>query len=484
MIQKTNNFSLPVRIIFNMLLILLFTAGSILLITANHFNNQTERYHEDILKRKESAVLALIDYELDKYPGDATEDNIHPILENKLLEISDINKLHIVIYDLRGNKMLTTEVEKASYEVLPQAILDKLQKSDEFIIMHKDSDDASGSKVYSSFSYIKNYNGENVAILNLPYQTNDVFLQEDMFTLLGSYGLAFGIILLVGTIAVYIVTKRTLVKLWSFADLIRDTGMIANNSPILYEGKDEIKVLVDSYNTMLLKLKEQSRLIAQIEREEAWRDFARQVAHEIKNPLTPMKLMIQNQMRKFDVTDENLKEKTMRTGKILLQQIDTIAAIAEAFSDFAKMPTRRDEKINIVEIIKNALYIFPKDIVHFEYKQPEIMMYFDKQYLNRVINNVTKNALQSVPSDRKANIRVAIELKDNFVYLTVQDNGKGIPEEIQPVIFNPKFTTKNSGMGIGLPMVKKILEDYDGTIQFESIENKGTTFTMQIPYNA
>lgn len=466
-----------------MVLILLFTAGSILLITANYFNRQTERYHEDILKRKESAVLGLIDYELDKYAGDVTEENIHPILENKLLEISDINKLHIVIYDLSGNKILTTEVEKSAYDVLPQAILDKLKKSEEFIITHRESKEEEGSKVYSSFSFVKNYNGENVAILNLPYQTNDLFLQEDMFTLLGSYGLAFGIILLVGTIAIYIVTKRTLIKIWSFADLIRDTGMITNNSPILYEGKDEIKVLVDSYNAMLLQLKEQSNLISQIEREEAWRDFARQVAHEIKNPLTPMKLMIQNYMRKFDVNDENLEEKTMRTGKILLQQIDTIAQIAEAFSDFAKMPQRIDEKINFIEIIKNALYIFPKDVVNFEYYQPEIMMNFDKQYLNRIINNVTKNALQSIPSTRQAKVVVKIELKDSFVFLTISDNGKGIPLDIQPNVFKPKFTTKNSGMGIGLPMVKKILEDYDGTINFESIDGVGTTFFIELPYN-
>lgn len=479
--KKNNNFSLPVRIIIYMVTILLFTAGAILLITANHFNNQTKQYHEDILKRKVRAVEAALDYEMDNFPGVATKENIHNILEEGFLRIGDINKTDIVIYDLRGNKILTTQPVSTTYNVLPQKILDKLKNSNELIITNKEANNE--NDIYSSYSNIKNYYNENIAILCLPYQSNQDFLQQDMFTLIGSYGLAFAVIILFGTLAVYFVTKKTLTRLWSFADRIRETEVIVNNMPIRYDGNDEIKVLVDSYNDMLKKLKYQSDLIAKQEREEAWRDFARQVAHEVKNPLTPMRLMIQNHMRKFDINDPNLEEKTMRTGQILLQQIDTISGIAEAFSDFAKMPSRNDEKIDIVDVIKNALYVFPADYVEFNYSPGVIMMHFDKQYLNRIITNITKNAFQSIPQTRKAKVKVDVILLDDFVHITINDNGDGIPVEVQSSIFVPKFTTKNSGMGIGLPMVKKIIDDYDGTIRFESEVSAGTTFYILLPYH-
>ncbi len=481
MIRKKNNLSLPVRIIIYMVTILLFTAGAILLITANHFNEQTKQYHEDILKRKVRAVESAIDYEMDNYPGIATKDNIHEILEDGFLRIADINKTDIVIYDLRGNKILTTQPVSTTYDVLPQKILDQLQKSNDFIVTNKDT--AYDNNVYSSYSHIKNYYNENIAVLCLPYQSNQDFLQQDMFTLIGSYGLAFGVILLFGTFAVYFVTKRTLNKLWSFADRIRETEVIVNNMPIRYDGNDEIKVLVDSYNDMLFRLKEQSDLLAKQEREEAWRDFAKQVAHEVKNPLTPMRLMLQNYMRKFDVNDPNLEEKTMRTTNILLQQIDTISAIAEAFSDFAKMPSRKDAKIDVVDVIKNALYVFPLEFIEFNYSPNIIMMTFDKQYLNRIITNITKNAFQSIPKSRIAKVKVDVFLVDGFLHITIQDNGNGIPIESQDSIFVPKFTTKNSGMGIGLPMVKKIIDDYDGTIRFETEIFVGTTFYILIPCN-
>ncbi|GGE88192.1 His Kinase A (phospho-acceptor) domain-containing protein [Chishuiella changwenlii] len=479
--KKNNSFSLPVRIIIYMVTILLFTAGAILLITANHFNNQTKQYHEDILKRKVRAVEAALDYEMDNFPGVATKENIHNILEEGFLRIGDINKTDIVIYDLRGNKILTTQPVSTTYNVLPQKILDRLKNNNEIIITNKDTNNE--NDIYSSYSNIKNYYNENIAILCLPYQSNQDFLQQDMFTLIGSYGLAFAVIILFGTLAVYFVTKKTLTRLWSFADRIRETEVIVNNMPIRYDGNDEIKVLVDSYNDMLKKLKHQSDLIAKQEREEAWRDFARQVAHEVRNPLTPMRLMIQNHMRKFDINDPNLEEKTMRTGNILLQQIDTISSIAEAFSDFAKMPSRNDEKIDIIDVIKNALYVFPAEYVEFNYSPKAIMMRFDKQYLNRVITNITKNAFQSIPHTRKAKVKVDVMLLDNFVHITIKDNGEGIPVEAQSSIFVPKFTTKNSGMGIGLPMVKKIIDDYDGTIRFESEVSVGTTFYILIPYH-
>lgn len=478
---KINTNSIPIKITMYMVAILLATAVLILFITDRHFNDQTKRYHEDILKRKEKAVLTSIDYLLDNYSETPTTDNIYQILEGKILEISDINILPIVIYDLRGNVILTTQVEEPRYPVLPQNILDSLNKNN----YYNESLESTEEKrsYYATYSYVKNASTfENLAIVNLPYETNDVFLQDDLFSLMGSYGLAFLFILLLGAIMIFVVSKNSFSKLSSFAERIKETEVISNNLPIQYDKNDEIRILVDAYNEMLVKLKDQSEIIADVERQEAWREVARQVAHEIKNPLTPMKLMIQNYMRKFETDDQELAERTKRTSSILMQQIETIETMANAFSDFAKMPSPQDELIDIIDVINNTLEIFSKQHIQFTYTEPEIKMMFDKLFLNRIVTNIIKNSFQSIPSDREALVKVDVYKKKDYIFIVVEDNGKGISEEDKSEIFKPRFTTKSSGTGIGLSMVKKIIDDYDGIIRFESVENVGTKFIIQLPY--
>lgn len=480
---RINFNSIPIKITLYMIAVLLTTAVLILLITNRHFNDQTKKYHEDILNRKEKAVLTSIDYLLDSYSisDGINKDNVIPIIGERMLEISDINKLDIVLYDYRGNLRMTTLGESPRYPVLPQFILDSLNKNGYYkeSIQEKDKD----RSYYASYSYVKDvFASENLAIVNLPYETNDVFLQDDMFTLMGSYGVAFMFILLLGAIMIYVVSNNTFNKLSSFAERIKETEVISNNIPIQYDREDEIRVLVDAYNEMLIKLKAQSEQLATIEREEAWREFARQVAHEIKNPLTPMKLMIQNYMRKFESDDTELTARTKRTSAILMQQIETIESIADAFSDFAKMPNRKDELIDIVEVIKNTLEIFPVQYITYTFSRPQINTMFDKQYLNRIVTNIVKNAFQSIPMNRTAIISVDVSLVENHIMIIIEDNGKGISDDEKQEIFKPRFTTKSSGSGIGLSMVKKIIEDYNGSIEFDSTVDVGSKFIIKFPF--
>ena len=473
--------SIPIRITLYMIGVLITTAILILIITNRHFNEQTVRYHEDILRRKEKSVLTSIEYLLDEYPN-VNKENVYEILDNKILEINDIISLDILVYDLKGNFKSTTEPRDPRYEVLPKNILDSLAKNEIYIEnIHDIADDRS---YYTSYSYIKDINAqENLVIIGLPYYSNDAFLQEDKSTLMGSYGVAFIFILLLGAIMIYVVSNKTFNTLSSFADRIKETQVISNNIPIQYNRDDEIRVLVDAYNEMLIKLKDQSEMLAEVERTETWREFARQVAHEIKNPLTPMKLMIQSYMRKFQSNDQDLVDRTYRTSEILMQQIETIESIADAFSDFAKMPSRKDDIIDLVDIVNNTLEIFPIEHISFTFSKPVMYMMFDKQYLNRIITNLVKNAFQAVPNNRKPNISVDLSLDKGSLFITVEDNGVGISEEAKKDIFKPRFTTKSSGSGIGLSMVKKIVEDYDGIIRFDSNENLGTKFIIQLPYN-
>jgi nitrogen fixation/metabolism regulation signal transduction histidine kinase len=222
--------------------------------------------------------------------------------------------------------------------------------------------------------------------------------------------------------------------------------------------------------------------LAQSEREEAWREMAKQVAHEIKNPLTPMRLTVQSFQRKFDANDPELKQKLKDYSETLIQQIDTMSSVASAFSNFASMPAQQNETLNVVEVVELALDIFNEEYIIFKSDEKEIISKMDRTQLIRIITNLVKNAIQAIPQEQKEkSILVTVKRDGNNVLISVKDNGIGIEEQNVTHIFEPKFTTKNSGMGLGLGIIKNIIENYKGTITFETKYGKGTTFTVSLP---
>jgi nitrogen fixation/metabolism regulation signal transduction histidine kinase len=223
-------------------------------------------------------------------------------------------------------------------------------------------------------------------------------------------------------------------------------------------------------------------MLAQSEREQAWREMAKQVAHEIKNPLTPMRLTVQSFQRKFDPEDPNLQQKLSDYSKTLIQQIDTMSSVASAFSNFASMPAQQNETLNVVEVVEFSLEIFNEEALHFECDEKEIITVMDRTHLIRIITNLVKNAIQAIPENQEEkSIVVAVKRVNDMVNITVKDNGIGIEPSYIEHIFEPKFTTKNSGMGLGLGIIKNIIENYKGTITFETELGKGTTFTVSLP---
>ena len=233
---------------------------------------------------------------------------------------------------------------------------------------------------------------------------------------------------------------------------------------------------------MVDELEKSAIKLAQSEREEAWREMAKQVAHEIKNPLTPMRLTVQSFQRKFDPTDPNVKQKMNDYSETLIQQIDTMSAVASAFSNFASMPAQQNETLNVVAVVELAMDIFNEDYIVFQSDSPEIISKIDRTQLIRIITNLAKNAIQSIPENQENKaVLVRIQKEENNVLITVTDNGIGIQPEDVNRIFEPKFTTKNSGMGLGLGIIKNIIENYKGTITFETKYGEGTTFIVSLP---
>ena len=232
---------------------------------------------------------------------------------------------------------------------------------------------------------------------------------------------------------------------------------------------------------MIDELEESVKKLATSQREQAWREMAKQVAHEIKNPLTPMRLTVQSFQHKFDPSDPDVLKKVNEYTKTLIQQIDTMSSIASAFSDFAKMPAQKLEVLNVVEVVELALDIFPESDIKFISKKSEIIANFDRSQLIRIITNLVKNAVQSIPENRPPKISIYLYSEQNDVVIEVHDNGIGVPKEIEDRIFEPKFTTKTSGMGLGLPMIKNMIDTYNGRINFSSIIDKGSQFTVRFP---
>lgn len=475
-----SHLKLSQRIFFALLMVIILTAISVVLITIYNFQSHSIVYAEKNLKDKEKEVLASIDYELDRYHETATTENIFTILQNSILGISDIHKTEINVFDTRGNLILTTEAHQPEERVIPKQVLDSLSMNLEYLEVPINT--KSGKAVITTYQYVNNFKNEPVAIVNIPYKLDDSMLNSNMISLLNQFAIVLFFILIAGIFISWFIAKHITKKIDVIADKIKKTDVVIHNRPIEYHQNDELKPLVDSYNEMLEKLNHQSNLLALTEREEAWREMAKQVAHEIKNPLTPMRMMIQNYVRKYNPNDPDAHEKLKDMSETMVAQIDTMSAIAEAFSDFARMPTRKDEKIDVVETIRNTLEIFPENSTHFHTTLKELFINFDRIYLIRIVTNLVKNAIQAVPSDREPEVNVHLQkIKDQFV-IRISDNGVGIPPELGDKIFEPKFTTTTGGMGLGLAMVKKIVEDYNGEIRYISEKDRGTEFSIRIPY--
>jgi len=259
---------------------------------------------------------------------------------------------------------------------------------------------------------------------------------------------------------------------------------LQRNERIQWPYNDEIGLLVAEYNKMVNKVEENAALLAQSERETAWREMARQVAHEIKNPLTPMKLNIQYLQQAMRRDVPNIKELTDKAADSIIEQIDNLSYIASEFSNFAKMPEARPEKLELGALLNKAVELYQNDqhikFTIIESSEP-LYVYSDRSQLLRVFTNLLENAKQSIPAGNQGNVLVTVKTENNSVTISIADNGTGISDEVVKKLFQPYFTTKSSGTGLGLAMTKKIIEFWKGEIWFETKEGVGTTFYIKMP---
>jgi nitrogen fixation/metabolism regulation signal transduction histidine kinase len=323
---------------------------------------------------------------------------------------------------------------------------------------------------------------EIIGFINLPYYAKQTDLTNELSNIISAfinvYVILFVISVLSGLIlAGYITRPLQLIK-----KQIANITLGKQNEKIKWESNDEIGKLVGEYNQMLIKLEDSANLLAQNERESAWREMAKQVAHEIKNPLTPMKLNLQYLQHLIKNNSDDFKEKFENASNGIIEQIDSLANIANEFSNFAKFPKTNLQLINLAEIINISVSTFQNQknvLIINDLKSSQIFVMGDKDQALRVFNNILKNAVQAVDDISEPKIEIGMIESDITIIISIKDNGTGINPELQKKLFTPNFTTKNTGSGLGLAMVKNIMQGFNGKIWFESEINQGTCFYLE-----
>lgn len=335
--------------------------------------------------------------------------------------------------------------------------------------------------------YTDFYNGDYLQIgyIAIPQFFSQNEIRTEIESFLAVIVHIYLIIIVLAILLSLFIGKQLSAPLNMIESKLKEMRLGRRNEKIDYAPNDEIGQLVMQYNRTVDELEQSAKLLAQSERETAWKSMARQVAHEINNPLTPMKLTIQQLRRTKSMNDERFDDYFEKSTGMLIEQIDNLSRIAGTFSNFARMPEANFERVDIAAKLNSVVQLFANNNEQIELRytgsESSVYVYADPEQLVQVFNNLLKNAIQAIPAEREGIIKVNLRQTKHQVIIAVTDNGIGIHQDIHDKLFVPNFTTKNTGMGLGLAIAKNIIEVSGGTIQFETKLNESTTFTIHLP---
>jgi len=408
-------------------------------------------------------------------------------LEYLLKKFSRVFVTDINLYDISGNLLASSQPKIYSVGLISKKMNHtafgalRLDKKSEFI----HTEQIGNLDYLSSYVPFVNKEGKLLAYLNLQYISKQDELKNQISGFLLAIINIMVLMLAISTILAIVLSNKLTSPLKFIQDSLNKVQLGSSNNEIEYEGTDEIGDLVQEYNRKVAELQESAAQLAKNERESAWREMAKQVAHEIKNPLTPMKLSIQHMKRSIEVKDDASQNKLNRVTASLIEQIDALTKIANEFSNFAQMPKAVEQETNLTTILENAYSVFAQ---HENYQiefnnliNIDAIIWADKTLCLRVFNNLIKNAIQAIPSTEEGLIKINLSEENEFYLVEIRDSGVGISDEQVAKIFVPYFTTKSTGTGLGLAMSKQIIENMKGQIYFKSTIGKGTSFFVSFP---
>lgn len=474
------NFTTKIQIYINLAFFLPLFVISVA--TVGYITGMYESDLKDSYEKKSSLISQQLSDVLEKYENKKIKLEV---LESTVLQLSKNTDTDLDLYDKKGRLIISSQPAIYSAGILsnlmdPMAIYEVLEKQSNVSLLPQKVGDFSYFKVYHSIRSAET--AEIIGIIGLPFFGSKEELNKRRTEIINYMLNIFTLIFIFFLLISFLSARILIIPLKIVTQKIRKVTLMGNNEPILWDSKDEIGLLISEYNNMLIKLKLSTRALADSEKESAWREMAQQVAHEIKNPLTPMKLTLQYFKGRLDSKESILDSKPIEN---VLQQIDKLVTIANSFSSFATFPEPIFEPFDLIKAIKTTTDLHNIDgteTVDLELESETCMVLGDVGFVERIFTNLILNAVQAIPIGKIPIIKIDQKnLENNRVIVSVSDNGEGIPEEIKDKVFLPNFSTKYAGSGIGLALAKKGIEQSGGKIWFTSILGKGTTFFIELP---
>ncbi len=449
------------------------------------YNNYVQAQNTHI-KEKINNVLVLVQNELNN------RNNLGKLLSDDLVysfsQLSSTLAVDFNIYSITGMLLYSSQSKIYEQELIAPLInreaFQRLTTNQKALFIQTEN---IGKLSYiAAYEPIRNSENKIIGYLNLPYFARETELKHDISTFLVALINIYVLLFSVAILLAFIISNRITEPLRIIQQSIKRTKLGTVNEPIKWKQKDEIGALINEYNRMLLELQNSAELLAKSERESAWREMAKQVAHEIKNPLTPMKLGVQHLQRAWMDDRPNKDEMLQRICTTLIEQIDTLSNIATEFSNFAKMPKPEYTSVDLSSILERTVDLYnqtEKVEIVFPKLGDTLYVTADKDQLLRIFSNLFKNAVQAIPQNKEGKINIDVTSEINHYKIAIQDNGDGISNDQIDKIFDPNFTTKTGGTGLGLAMVKNMLEAMGGSISFVTEAGIGTTFFVVLLKN-
>jgi len=462
--------------------------------TITFFVDKFNSTNQQRLSKTIDAVAAEISNKLTQVQTQLLFDDVATIndvgfgsnFEKRISEVASIYNTDINFYSSNGSLLATTQ----RHIYTKQLLNTKMNAIAFYQFNHNKTNKVIQQEYIGKLKYLSIYTpvidelGNVYGYLNIPYLNSQLELNNEISSFIATLiNLNAFVFLLAGAIA-FLLTERIVALFGVITEKMRDVNIGKHNEEIAWNRKDEILALVNEYNTMVQKLEVSAQALARSEREVAWREMARQVAHEIKNPLTPMKLSIQYLQKAIDNNAPNTKELSQKVAQTLIEQIDQLAKIAGDFSQFANIGNAVLESVNVTDVLSTVVYLHrQEEVVQITHTIDDgtYTTVADKTQLSRLFTNLIKNAIEAVGNHETCVIQIHQKNQNNGIYISIADNGKGIPLDVIDHIFTPNFTTKTSGTGLGLAICKGIIEKMKGTIRFQTSESSGTVFEIWLP---
>lgn len=476
------NFAARIQLFLNLAFFLPLLLVSITTMNVTNRSSQ-RRLNAEYLQHAETFSIPMA-VSLDDYLQ-GRDETLTPF-QNQLRDLAALTNLDANVYTAAGQLFVTTQPQIFDNELMSGYV-----NAAALHTISGGESSAIGTERIGSLSYSVSYaalksplTGRLIGILAIPFFESASSMERAQIDIIANILNIFAMMFIVLVILAYFVSQWLTFPLKFITRSLQRTSLTKVNEPLTWRADDEIGLMVKEYNNMLYKLSESKAELEQTQRERTWREIAQQVAHEIKNPLTPMKLTLQQLQRALQ-SGNNTSEKTERAIGTLLTQVDTLNDIASSFSTFAKMPEPVMQRIELVALVKRTVLLHSQSgDIAFSGSIHEAFIRGDAQLLGRTFSNIILNAFQAARPGHPVQVRVVLEEKNDKYVVAFHDNGKGIDPKIGDRVFLSHFSTKKSGSGLGLAIAKQAIDQMRGRIWFETSAGEGTSFYVELPRGA